>query len=145
MPFAAPHPCPGFGPRKGKCPKIVAYGEPCCDECRRFYEVAKRENVKRWQISKREESHPNYRTAKWQHVRSAYLSRKPLCERCEAMGLTTPARIVDHIIPIKQGGDWFVFSNLQSLCISCHASKTADDKRRYGGADGRTQAASYGP
>jgi 5-methylcytosine-specific restriction endonuclease McrA len=39
------------------------------------------------------------------------------------------ASIVDHIIPIKKGGDLMVTGNLQSLCVSCHNRKKAKEMR----------------
>ena len=42
----------------------------------------------------------------------------------------TPARVVDHITPIKDGGERFCWSNLQPLCISCHNRKTAKETSR---------------
>jgi 5-methylcytosine-specific restriction protein A len=47
--------------------------------------------------------------------------------------MTVDADVVDHIIPIEV--DWskrLDKSNLQPLCHSCHAKKTADDVREYG-------------
>ena len=40
-------------------------------------------------------------------------------------GITTLATELDHIIPIKLGGDWFDAGNLQPLCSLCHQFKTA--------------------
>lgn len=42
-------------------------------------------------------------------------------------GRTTPMRIVDHIIPIEQGGKRLAKDNVQSLCQTCHNQKTAKD------------------
>jgi 5-methylcytosine-specific restriction protein A len=38
-----------------------------------------------------------------------------------------PANVVDHIVPVKQGGERFDRSNLQSLCVPCHNAKTASE------------------
>lgn len=46
-----------------------------------------------------------------------------------------PARIVDHIVPLRAGGKDDE-SNYQSLCWSCHVRKTAldgSDHERHGG------------
>jgi 5-methylcytosine-specific restriction protein A len=37
------------------------------------------------------------------------------------------AKVVDHILPIKKGGERFERSNLQSLCVPCHNAKTASE------------------
>jgi 5-methylcytosine-specific restriction endonuclease McrA len=45
-----------------------------------------------------------------------------------------PAKIVDHIKEIKDGGDRLSLENLQSMCIPCHNIKTAKEKQHRGGA-----------
>jgi hypothetical protein len=35
------------------------------------------------------------------------------------------AKVVDHVTPLKDGGERFDASNLQGLCVSCHNAKTA--------------------
>jgi 5-methylcytosine-specific restriction protein A len=42
----------------------------------------------------------------------------------------TAAEIVDHIIPLAQGGEKYDESNLQALCASHHATKHARDYGR---------------
>jgi 5-methylcytosine-specific restriction protein A len=39
----------------------------------------------------------------------------------------TEAKEVDHIKPISEGGEAFDIGNLQSLCVSCHAKKSAKE------------------
>jgi 5-methylcytosine-specific restriction protein A len=38
-----------------------------------------------------------------------------------------PAKVVDHIVPVKEGGERFERVNLQSLCVPCHNAKTASE------------------
>jgi 5-methylcytosine-specific restriction protein A len=66
-----------------------------------------------------------YQSAAWRAVRAACLRAHPLCRLCEARGLLVAARVVDHVTPIKDGGERFEASNLQGLCVSCHNAKTA--------------------
>ncbi|NBV59713.1 MAG: HNH endonuclease [Rhodobacteraceae bacterium] len=54
----------------------------------------------------------------WQKIRLAVLREEPLCRSCQQ-----PATCVDHITPLKKGGDHSRW-NLQPLCASCHNSKT---------------------
>lgn len=66
-----------------------------------------------------------YRSGHWRSVRWAYLCEHPLCAICLGHERYVPATVVDHIVPIKDGGDRFDTANLQSLCVSCHNRKTA--------------------
>lgn len=40
------------------------------------------------------------------------------------------AQMVDHYIPLVAGGT-HADENLVSMCLVCHARKTADDLRKY--------------
>ena len=64
-----------------------------------------------------------YRSAEWRKFRKFYLMEHPVCVHCEAKGLVREASVVDHIVPIREGGNRFAHSNLQPLCDSCHNSK----------------------
>nr|WP_314590693.1 HNH endonuclease [uncultured Serratia sp.] len=89
-----------------------------CPEHRR--EIERQQDAKRG--SRRERGY----TPKWDKYRLIYLKAHPLCVMCEKEGIYTPARIVDHIIPID-GGDDVLFwpqTNHQGLCQSCHSRKT---------------------
>ena len=70
--------------------------------------------------------------ARWVKVRLLHLSSEPLCRLCAAQGRVTAADLVDHILPIADGGAVLDEDNLQSLCRRCHDAKTAEDvaKRR---------------
>lgn len=68
-----------------------------------------------------------YRTARWRNTRVAVLRDNPLCCKCQSKGILKLATVVDHITPIKQGGERFERSNLQSLCVPCHNAKTASE------------------
>ena len=59
-------------------------------------------------------------------------TRTPLCEECMRQGKETPATMVDHITPIRQGGRALDMENLQSLCWSCHSAKSVKEGSRYG-------------
>jgi 5-methylcytosine-specific restriction protein A len=71
---------------------------------------------------------PFYQTKAWKKVRRMYIAAHQLCAICQSKGITTEAKAVDHIIPIKQGGSELSFSNLQSLCNHCHAIKSAKER-----------------
>lgn len=59
----------------------------------------------------------------WRRIRDRKLKASPLCEPCERDGRTTPATEVDHIEP-HVPGEPHEWANLQSICRSCHATKT---------------------
>lgn len=67
-----------------------------------------------------------YNTQRWKRLRLSKLQAQPLCEQCRQDGITTPANVVDHVQPIRHGGDPFpALDGLASLCASCHGAKTA--------------------
>ena len=55
----------------------------------------------------------------WRQIRKRYAAAHPLCEMCLKEGRLTPVEEVHHIIPVSRGGS-NDFSNLMSLCQSCH-------------------------
>lgn len=55
----------------------------------------------------------------WRRIRALYVKQHPLCERCLKEGRITPVEEVHHIVPLSRGGT-NQFSNLMSLCQSCH-------------------------
>ena len=68
-----------------------------------------------------------YQSSRWRATRAAFLRENQLCVMCHAHGVLQPAKVVDHIVPIKRGGDRFSRSNLQALCVPCHNAKTASE------------------
>ena len=66
-----------------------------------------------------------YQSRSWRAARAALLREQPLCAVCKAVGRLLPAKVVDHIVPIKDGGARFDQANLQPLCVACHNRKTA--------------------
>jgi len=71
-----------------------------------------------------------YNTKRWRSVREQVLQSSPLCKNCEAIGLLTVAQMVDHIEPVRLGGEFWETDNLQPLCNSCHASKSAKERNK---------------
>jgi 5-methylcytosine-specific restriction protein A len=64
----------------------------------------------------------------WQQLRQIVLNDEPLCRRCSSRNRVSGAVLVDHIVPLLDGGT-HDRSNLQSLCFDCHAVKTQADVR----------------
>ena len=67
---------------------------------------------------------PRYKTRRWRRIREIALTKSPLCVHCRDVGRVTPARVVDHIIPVRQGGEFWSLDNLATLCDSCHSHKS---------------------
>ncbi len=49
-----------------------------------------------------------------------------LCQRCQRAGKVTVGSVVDHIVPLWQGGS-DEDSNKELLCDPCHDTKTAGE------------------
>ncbi len=69
---------------------------------------------------------------------------EPSCRECARRGLDRPARIVDHIIPVRDAPERRLDpTNLQPLCWPCHNRKTNRSDGGFGrkrgsmGVDGR--------
>lgn len=62
---------------------------------------------------------------------------KWLCVPCREVGRLTPARDVDHIVPVSKGGDDSP-ENLRAICPECHAVATkaqaSEGRREQAGA-----------
>jgi 5-methylcytosine-specific restriction protein A len=73
----------------------------------------------------------------WARLRASVLMSNPLCVQCATEGRVQAACEVDHVVPLWQGGS-HDRSNLQPLCASCHADKTAAEagSRAVGDAGG---------
>lgn len=63
-----------------------------------------------------------YDSKEWKRLRNAFRSANPLCINVDVCG--NAMYYVDHIVPIGDGGAPLDWNNLQSLCVSCNASKT---------------------
>jgi len=63
---------------------------------------------------------------------SAYKRNHPICQW---PGCRRPTDVVDHIIPLAEGGPRYDFTNFQSLCEPHHNTKTNADALR-----GKTRA-----
>jgi 5-methylcytosine-specific restriction endonuclease McrA len=66
-----------------------------------------------------------YWSTVWRRLRLLVLAREPVCRACGRDGATE----VDHIKPIRDGGQRLSFDNLQALCGPCHSRKTRRENR----------------
>lgn len=67
--------------------------------------------------------------AEWRRVRKQYIAAHPLCEECLQHGRMVPVEEVHHIVPLADGGT-HNFSNLKSLCKSCHSAITVTETNK---------------
>ncbi len=80
---------------------------------------------------------------RWQRIRVQVVKRDPICRRCD-LSLT---EIVDHVVPAREAisqvqlsgrfpldkfAGYYLKTNLQGLCRSCHGVKTLEDKSHVG-------------
>jgi len=116
MPFAAPHGCTHPG-----CRALVPRGTRRCKK----HEQA----LRRYQDRDRGTPQERGYDETWRKLRAYVLRREPLCRFCSERGRTTPATVVDHIVPISQAPELRLEpSNLRALCESCHNARTAREQ-----------------
>ena len=124
MPYKPKKPC-----RHPGCPELT--NEVFCEkhkkESNRIYNQYQRDELSR----------TFYRTPRWVETRKRKLQISPFCEECRKNGTITTGRLVDHIIPIKQGGAPYDLDNLQTLCWSCHSRKSIQEGSRFGNVQAR--------
>lgn len=69
-------------------------------------------------------------SSRWQAVRLQVLRDEPVCRACAGRGVTELARYVDHVVPLAVAPERaFDRANLQPLCSSCNAWKSAAERR----------------
>lgn len=82
-----------------------------------------------------------YHSALWQKVTQVVRLRdNNLCQQCKREGQLTEVGLkprdhaIDHITPVIQGGSFWDYNNLETLCVSCHAKKSGREAHnREGG------------
>jgi 5-methylcytosine-specific restriction endonuclease McrA len=72
-----------------------------------------------------------YWTMEWRRAREAQMRAHPTCAVCDHLGT-----LVDHIVAVADGGDFWEPTNWQTLCMTCHGRKTAKEARRRRGIGG---------
>lgn len=108
------------GCKAPNCPELAMKGYGRCEDHQKEF-WRNDSSVKR----KTGEYNTFYKKTPWRNLRQLQLTDEPLCRECKQ-----PATMVDHIIPIKQGGELLDQKNLQSMCDSCHARKRAQESRQ---------------
>lgn len=106
MPCKLKKPCKYPG-----CPKLTS--ETYCD-------YHKKRVSKDYENNYRDQAvHRQRYGVAWQKIRKMFVAKNPFCEECLKNNKFVPVQEVHHKIPLSQGGT-NDFSNLQSLCKTCH-------------------------
>jgi 5-methylcytosine-specific restriction protein A len=66
-----------------------------------------------------------YNTHQWRKLRYLTLSNEPICRACKQREAT----VLDHITPVRLGGEFWDVDNLQPLCKWCHNSKSGKESK----------------
>lgn len=128
--------CSGSG-----CLRTIEDSERFCDECKPVTAIP--DGGREHSVTDRDRYAFLYSSARWQRVRGLAIRACPLCAVCKL----AISEIVDHIVPaaiaVQQAqlsgryptdrhAGYFLTSNLQGLCRSCHGLKTVEDKTHIG-------------
>jgi 5-methylcytosine-specific restriction endonuclease McrA len=128
--------CSGAG-----CLRAVPDDVRFCDECKPKTAVDV-DGQKTHTITDRERYAFLYSSQRWTRLRELVVRSQPMCRRCRRR----QTEIVDHSVPagvavqqVQDSGKYrdrwagfFMRSNLQGLCRSCHWVKTNEDKSHTG-------------
>jgi 5-methylcytosine-specific restriction endonuclease McrA len=72
-----------------------------------------------------------YWSMPWRRAREVHLRNNPICTRCDQLGT-----LVDHILAVADGGQFWDAANWQTLCKRCHGIKTAHEAHARRGKGG---------
>lgn len=74
-----------------------------------------------------------YNSTAWRNARQAYLSNltNAFCVKCMELGRHEVATVVDHIVPITQGGAIWDTNNWQPLCTVHHNQKSGKESHSH--------------
>lgn len=73
---------------------------------------------------------PFYDLRRWRKLTKRHRQEEPLCRECKKRGIITAGTLVDHIVPILEGGAEWDEDNLQTLCDRCHQVKRQTEKNK---------------
>ncbi len=120
-----------------RAPKACTYAG-CGAKTNGGYCEAHRLQTQKHRDQRRESAARRGYGGRWQKARIGFLAKHPLCAHCEKNNRTTAGNVVDHIVPHR--GDQKLFwsrDNWQTLCTSCHNTKTATEDGGFGRPQGR--------
>ena len=107
------------------CPELVR-GFRFCDDHRKF--AYRQQDDRRLTAAARGYDHAWAKVADQRREMDCFL-----CQPCLKRHRLTPAKIVDHIVPVHIRPDWRLeLGNTQVICNLCHQQKTAEDSNQFG-------------
>lgn len=134
------------------CFNLIELDKRYCTDCKQ------QDNKRRDQRTRDPESKKTYDSVAWKQLRKIVLSEEPFCQCTDALCKAVTehpnqedgpcgriAGEVDHIIPMRLGGQPLARSNAQSLCHDCHVRKTRKEDGWNGGKEGKRVFVIYGP
>ena len=121
VPRSAPLPC-----RHPGCAAIVADGSGYCPK--HHNDARQWDNIQRAKARQVRRALPTS-SAAWRALRREVLREQPLCVHCLRAGRVRAATVVDHLDGNAMNNER---GNLQPLCLSCHAIKTAREDGGFG-------------
>jgi 5-methylcytosine-specific restriction endonuclease McrA len=128
MPVAPRRPCPGKGPRRGRCPNLLSKSEYACLECIPYV----KQQIRRYDKARDQgEQRQFIHSMAWRRIRDAKLARDPLCEKHLKQIRDVAAYLVHHIDGNEMNN---ADENHMSLCNDCH------EEIEKGGRWGRSTA-----
>lgn len=71
-----------------------------------------------------------YRSTPWRKLRALKVRQSPICEVCAVEGRVSAVEVIDHIIPITEGGAPLDINNLQSMCSRHHNIKSGREAHK---------------
>ncbi|AHD19525.1 HNH endonuclease [Rhodococcus pyridinivorans SB3094] len=81
---------------------------------------------KPWEGSERTGKSSGVHSRRWRTLRAHLLQEHPLCTACHR----AVATVLDHVVPVAEGGAMWDESNLAPMCKPCHDAKTAQEALR---------------
>ena len=74
---------------------------------------------KKKDMSQRTYKDKRYNSRRWRNSRISFLKYNPTCIVCNKL-----ATVVDHIKPVRLGGEFWNADNWQPMCAVCHNRKS---------------------
>lgn len=80
--------------------------------------------------SKYQQNQKFYNSKAWRSLRKTYIEEHPLCAVSYATGRLAAGEVIDHIIPINEGGARLDRRNLMTLTNTWHNKKSGMERHK---------------